>query len=286
MLTPLGRDEQPRPRPPRRPPDSLRQAYQQFLLERIEEYKNSLTREQLLEIGDEAVRELEDSAGGQYLLTEVLLLEHVDRVIARRLKLPTFRRWQRSHRALRQAQREPTHWGIAARHPLVSWARRLEPGDATVVVGAQALPEALLLAAHDVHVFFVDQDLPAAEAAEQRAVTEQLGARFVSLVIQFGRWFPDVLPRLVVLAPPALAAARAKDRQALVKDLQARTLPGGAHVVLPAGDGPQVLSLASGGLPSAYAEAGWQIERSKGKRGGFVAIKPSSQADTLLNVSE
>ena len=97
----------------RRPPRSLKQEYHEFLLQRIEEYKNTLTREELLEIGDEAVRELEESAAaGQYLLTEVLLLEHVVRIIARRLRLPTFPRWRQKHRALRAAQRAPTHWGL------------------------------------------------------------------------------------------------------------------------------------------------------------------------------
>ncbi|HEX9704197.1 MAG TPA: hypothetical protein VGA20_02985 [Gemmatimonadales bacterium] len=285
MLSPLSQDS---PHPAaRRPPTSLRQEYQEFLLERIEEYKNSLSREELLVIGDEAVRELEANAGGQYLLTEVLLLEHVDRVIARRLKLPPFRRWTQKHRALRQAQREPTHWGLPAGHPLVSWARRLEPGDLTVVLGGAAQLEAMFLAAHDVDVFFVDQDLHAVEAAEQRAVTEQLGARFQALVIQFGSWFPDVLPAVAVIDPSALTAAKSRDRQALVKDLQARTRPGGAHVVLGAGGSPQVISLASGSLHSAYVQAGWAIERRPGKRGGaFVATKPARQADTAQNVSQ
>lgn len=275
-------------RPAGRPPASLRQEYQEFLLERIEEYKNSLTREELLEIGDEAVKELEASAqgGGQYLLTEVLLLEHVDRIIARRLKLPTFRRWAQKHRALRAAQREPTHWGLASAHPLVPWARRLQPGDVAVVVGAGAAAEALFLAAHEATVLLVEQDLHAVETVEQRAVTEQLGARFEGLVIQFGSWFPDVLPRVAVIAPSALAAARPRDRQALLRDLQARTRPGGAHIVLSAGESAQVLSLASGAVHSSYVQAGWDIERRKGKRGLFVATKPARQADTVANVSD
>ena len=132
-----------------RPPRSLKQEYHEFLLQRIEEYKNALAREELLEIGDEAVRELEENAAGQYLLTEVLLLEHVDRIIARRLRLPAFPRWRVKHRALRAAQREPTHWGLEADGPLVGYARRLEPGDLAVVVGAAALPSALFIAAHD-----------------------------------------------------------------------------------------------------------------------------------------
>src|SRR5207245_1486180 len=140
-------------RPARRPPRALKQEYHEFLLQRIEEYKNALAREELLEIGDEAVRELEENAAGQYLLTEVLLLEHVDRIIARRLRLPAFPRWRVKHRALRAAQREPTHWGLEADGPLVGYARRLEPGDLAVVVGAAALPSALFIAAHDAEVF-------------------------------------------------------------------------------------------------------------------------------------
>src|SRR5438552_15114351 len=107
MLNALNDDQ--RSRIARRPPRSLKQEYQEFLLQRIEEYKNALTREELLEIGDEAVRELEENAAGQYLLTEVLLLEHVDRIIDRRLRRPSFPRRRQTHPAVRPAQREPTH---------------------------------------------------------------------------------------------------------------------------------------------------------------------------------
>ena len=62
----------------RHSPRSLKQEYEEFMLQRIEEYKNTLAREDLLEIGDDAVRELEANVGGQYLLTEVLLLEQLD----------------------------------------------------------------------------------------------------------------------------------------------------------------------------------------------------------------
>ena len=110
--------------PVRRLPRSLKQEYQEFILQRLEEYKNTVPRAELLQIGDEAVRELQASAQDQYLLTEVLLLEHVDRIIARRLRLPSFPRWKQKHRALREAQREPTHWGFDRAHPLAPWAAR------------------------------------------------------------------------------------------------------------------------------------------------------------------
>src|SRR5213594_1179129 len=133
--------------PVRRTPRSLKQEYQEFILQRLEEYKNTVPRAELLKIGDEAVRELQASAQDQYLLTEVLLLEHVDRIIFRRLRLPAFPRWRQKHRALRAAQRAPTHWGLESDGPLVGAVRRLEPGDLAVVVGAAALPAALFIAA-------------------------------------------------------------------------------------------------------------------------------------------
>ncbi|HEY6809089.1 MAG TPA: hypothetical protein VI160_09910 [Gemmatimonadales bacterium] len=271
----------------RRPPRSQKQEYQEFLLQRIEEYKNTVAREVLLRIGDEAVRELEAATAQQYLLTEVLLLEHVDRIIARRLKLPSFKKWAQSHRALRAAQREPTHWGIDADHPIVACARRLEPGDEVVVVGAGALPVALFAAAHDVEVLLLDQDLGAVEASEGRAVAEQLAGRFRGLLVNFGGWLPDLHPAVAVLDPAALALAAPHERDAFVSALKATTLSGGVHIVSALDpDAPEVLPLAPEALQSAYVD--WQIERRKRrKRGeGFVATKLPRQNDTSVNVSE
>jgi len=268
-----------------RPPRSLKQEYQEFILQRIEEYKNGLPRAELLKIGDEAVRELQASAQDQYLLTEVLLLEHVDRIISQRLRLPSFPRWRQKHRALREAQREPTHWGLDHAHPIVAWAPRLEPGDLVVVVGAAALAEALFLAAYDAQVFLVDQDLGAIEAAEGRAVTEQLAGVLQALVINFGSWFPDLSPSLVVLEPKSLADLRAKDRAALIAELQTRTRSGGVHIVLSAGASREVIPLAPEALQALYG--GWQLQRSRrSKRSGFTATKPPRQLDTASNVSE
>jgi hypothetical protein len=270
----------------RRPPRSLKQEYEEFMLQRIEEYKNALARPELLEIGDEAVRELEANAAGQYLLTEVLLLEHVDRLIARRLRLPSFPRWKQRHRTLRAAQREPTHWGLEHDAPLVGLGRRLEPGDVALVVGAGALPGALFLAAHDAEVFLLDQSLGAIEAAESRAISEQLAGRFQALVIQFGGWLPDIAPSLVILDPRALASSRPRDRGAILAELQAHTRPGGVHLILPIAAEREVIPLAPEALQSQYA--GWQIaQRKRARRSdGFLATKPERQRDTALNVSE
>jgi hypothetical protein len=79
---------QPRPR-------SLRLQYLDWVEERIEEYKESVPRDRLLELADEVVAELEMTGSGQYQLTEVLLLEGVDQKIFRHLQLPSYRRWRK-----------------------------------------------------------------------------------------------------------------------------------------------------------------------------------------------
>jgi len=272
--------------PARRAPRSLKQEYQEFILQRLEEYKNTVPRAELLKTGDEAVRELQASTQDQYLLTEVLLLEHVDRIIARQLRLPSFPRWRQKHRALREAQRAPTHWGLDRAHPIVPWAERLEPGDVVVVLGAAALGEALFLAAHDAEVFLLDQDLGAVEAAEGRAVAEQLAGAFQALVINFGSWFPDLSPSLVAISPACLGSLRAKHRASLIGELQVRTPSGGVHVILPpAAENREVIPLAPEALQTLYR--GWQVQRGRrSKRCGFTAIKPPRRLDTALNVSE
>jgi len=97
------------------------------------------------------VRELEESASGQYLLTEVLLLEHVDRIIAAAATALIRALASEASRAARRAAR-PTHLG-SNRTPAGERGATLEPGDLVVVVGAAALPAALFIAAHDAEVF-------------------------------------------------------------------------------------------------------------------------------------
>ena len=82
---------------PRARPRSLRLQYLEWVEERIEEYKESVPRDRLLELADEVVAELEMTGAGQYQLTEVLLLEGVDQKIFHHLQLPSYRRWRKEH---------------------------------------------------------------------------------------------------------------------------------------------------------------------------------------------
>ncbi len=218
-----------------RPPPSLKQQYQEYLLQRIEGYKNSMTREQLLELGDEAANELQATLEGQFLLTEVLMLETVDRLIIKRLGLRPYGRWRQQFVKLRAAQREPTHWGLERKHIVAMLLPRLEMDDRILVVGAGAEPTAYLLAAHDADVTFIAGDLGCVERVESRMASESLARQFQAFVTNLGDWLPPFEERfhLVVIDAGALTALPYSRRRALLDQLKLITTPAGVHALIP-----------------------------------------------------
>ena len=219
------------------PVPSQRQRYQEYLLQRIEDYKNSLPRGELLRLGDEAASELQAAPEGQYFLTEVSLQETVDRMIMKRLRLPSFTRWKQKFARLRQAQQSPTHWGIEPRSALGVVLPRLEAGDHAVVVGGGAEAAVYLLAAHDVRVTCLFADDVTCTRIETRMAAESLSAGFEALAVMLGTWFPalDCPAHFVVIDASTLAGLPARRRLALMARLQDATVPGGLHAVVPGG---------------------------------------------------
>jgi len=282
-------------RPPRarRAPRSLRAEYEEFIEQRIEEYKDGLPRASILGIGDEAVQELARTE--QYQLTEVLLQEQVDAIIRRRLRLPSYRRWRERHLALRAAQALPSHWGLAPRDPVVSLAELIRDQDLIAVVGAADGACALFLAARGANVLVGDPDLAVIEGLENRAIAEQLGSRVECLVVPLESWTPDRAIDGCVIEMPALAGLSAGERAELIRRLKAVTTPHGHHVVMPAptpGAGAKAPPVSSDALRSLYAD--WAVSRaqsaSTGARRshniGFLATHPGpSQSDTAQAVS-
>ncbi len=257
---------------PRRPQQqSLRQEYAEFLEQRIEEYKEQLSREDLLSVADEAVRELEMASEEQLVLTEVLVLEHVDRLIMQRLSLPTFRKWRHRHVKLRQSQRDPTYWGLKSADPVANLAARLDETDSALVLGKEAIPATLLLAAFEWHVLFIDPTIPAVEEVEKRAAAEGLGSRVNALVVQLGQWFPEATPSLLVIDPKALSDLDAPDRVRVLDALKQMTTSGGIHCFLPAR--PTDGSLAPAVVRAHYGD--WNTHhRSAEFPDWFLAAKP------------
>jgi SAM-dependent methyltransferase len=261
----------------RRALPSLKQQYQEYILQRIESYKNSLARDELLALGDEAAGDLQSGAAGQFVLTEILMLETVDRLITRRLRLPSYNKWRSHYLALRKAQREPLHWGIDAASALVALAPRLEPEDNVLVIGAGVQAEACLLAALDAVVTFLDEDLSVVEQLESRTQGEALAGQFMAYVASLGEWLPPFERELdlAVIDAGTLACLTHARRQALLIELRNITRPGGVHVLMP-GDG----SAAPEGFLSHYPdwdrEALAPVRRGKASRSrGVIIARPS-----------
>jgi hypothetical protein len=271
----------------RRSPYSDKQHYQEYILQRIEGYKNSIGRDELLRLGDEAASELQATSEGQFVLTEVLMLESVDRLIMKRLSLRPYRRWRQQFLRLRAAQRTPTHWGLEPRCPISPLLPRLEPEDSALVVGTAAAPTTYLLAAHDAAVTFLAGDLGCVERVESRMAAEALSSLFESYVTHFDQSLPPFLSFLegldiVVLDPGILLEVKSAHRADLIQDLQSRSRPGGVHVIL-----PSCKRLAPESLRSYYRE--WtQEEEAKRRRrptdkrqvDGLIFSKPLCPPDT------
>ena len=271
----------------RRSPYSDKQHYQEYILQRIEGYKNSIGRDELLRLGDEAASELQATSEGQFVLTEVLMLESVDRLIMKRLSLRPYRRWRQQFLRLRAAQRTPTHWGLEPHCPLSPLLPRLEPEDVALLVGTAAAPYTYLLAAHDAVVTFLASNLGAVERVESRMAEEALSSLFESYVTQFDPIPPFLNPLVdfdvVVLDPGVLLDLAGSSRNELILDLQRRSRPGGIHVIL-----PTCRAIAPEALRPLYG--GWirEEEPKRKRRGsnprtalGLMLSKPLCPEDTL-----
>jgi hypothetical protein len=261
----------------RRAPPSQKQQYDEYVLQRIEAFKNSISREELMRMAGEAAAELHAGMEGQFLLTELLMTDMVDALIRKRLRLKSFRRWREQFGKLRQAQREPTHWGLDRNCPLVHVVSRLEPSDHALVVGRGAEACAYLLAAFDVDLTFWDSDVGIVERVEQKMVDECLSSRSFACCVPLEGWMPSVGSpfAVIVLDLEALAAVEAHVRPGVLAQLQQMTAEGGAHVLLPG------RTLVPEALNSAYPE--WAREKlpSPVRRGaaprGAVMVKPVPQ---------
>jgi hypothetical protein len=275
----------------RHAPRSLRSEYEEFIEQRIEEYKDGLPRAAILGIGDEAVQELARTE--QYALTEVLLQEQVDSIIRRRLRLPSYRRWRERHVTLRAAQIQPTHWGLAPHDPVVALGEFVRDQDTYAVVGAADGACALFLAARGANLLVGDPDLAAVEGLENRAIAEQLSSRIECLVAPLETWTPHKPLDGCVIETSALAGLSAVDRAELIRRLKTVTVPGGRHVVMPAsGPAGKAPPVSSDALRSLYAD--WTVARAKesgaGPRRtrnvGFLATQPAQPAQSEARQSE
>ena len=251
------------------PQRSLKHEYELFVEREIENYKDGVPRSLLLSIGDEAAAAL--CAQPQLALTEVMLCGEVDRIIAGRLGLPSFRIWRRRHLKALHEYRRPEHWGIHPDAPLVrAIGRAAEPSN-VLIAGATEPGPALYLAAHGCAVTAVEDRYDAIDRVMSAAEAAGLTRQVRGCVSNFGSWEPDAPLNAVVYSPTALQGLDAPDRGRAIARLQSATTSGGVHLI------ETPLAVAEQGLFDELAAqyAGWRtlVERQPGARGTFLAHK-------------
>ncbi|HET6679993.1 MAG TPA: hypothetical protein VFG84_02250 [Gemmatimonadaceae bacterium] len=255
--------------PQQQPPRSLRHEYEVYVEREIEDYKDSISRSAILAIGDEAVSILR--AQEQVTLDELLLCVEVDRIIMKRLRIPTYKTWRRRHLKLMEQYRRPEHWGLQADAPVV---RAIHPVvDSRVLVAGDTVAggNALYLAAHGCRVTAVETEPDAVErvisAAQRAGLTERLTGRIGKL----DGWAPEEPLAAVVCTAAAFADLSNAQREQVIRVLQSATLDGGVHLVETIVAGQVAISLSE--LRSRYR--GWEIsvERKGGESRTFLARK-------------
>lgn len=213
-------------------PRSLQHEYLLYVEQEIEAYKDSVPRSVLLGIGDEAVASLQ--ASQQISLTELLLWEEVDRIIARRLRLPTFGTWKKRRLKLLAKYKNPAHWGLASDAPIVS-AIPATPETRVLVAGVASAPvvegATLYLAANGCEVTTVEPEEDVVERVVHAATAAGLSERVRPMISGLAEWAPDAILHAVLCTPAAFDGLGIEERARVIATLQSATADGGVHLV-------------------------------------------------------
>jgi len=209
-------------------PRSLKHEYELYVEREIEDYKDSIPRSVILKIGDEAVAVL--AAQDQVALTELLIWQEVDRIISRRLRLPSYQTWRRRRLKELERFRRPEHWGI---DPNAALVRELQhaPDRHVLVAGACREGQALFLAANGCAVTALDPAADAMQRVMDAAQQAGLDDRVRGYCGDLSGWHPDVELHAVVCSAAALAGLSSADRERVISILQSATADGGVHLV-------------------------------------------------------
>ncbi len=247
---------------------SLRQQYDEEVDQAVELYKESLPRNAILSIGDEAVAAIRQHT--QLGLTELLLYEEVNRIIKRRLGIKDYPAWRRRMLRLLKEYRRAEHWGLRPESPLV---REIQPdqGSHVLLAGETAERAALYLAANGCEVTTVELSSDAMERVMTAAGKAGLMARVHEWPTGIGHWRPDCALNAVVCTPSAFAGLTPAEVSKVIALFQEATMDGGVHLVETIVAGQDAMSLAD--LRARYA--GWDIsiERDGSASRSFVARK-------------
>ncbi len=209
-------------------PRSLKHEYDLFVENEIEIYKDSISRTVLLKIGDEAVASLHSQP--QFAMNEILLCDEVDKIIRKRLRIPTYATWRKKEiKRLKEQEefRRPEHWGVPADSALAR-EFRLPAQSRVLVAGAESGNAARYLAAQGCSVTAIASENSDTLDPED---AKMLGDRIASAPMGLKEWAPDEPLNAVVCTPAAFAGLTAEERARVFAILQSATRDGGVHLV-------------------------------------------------------
>jgi hypothetical protein len=250
---------------------SLKHEYELFVEQEIENYKESVPRAVLLGIGDDAVTQLFSQP--QFALTELVLCEEVDRLIFKRLRLPSYGTWRRRRLKLIDELRQPAHWGLRPDDMLV---RTLSPsGEGRVLVaGASDEASALYLAANGCQVTTLTGGPDALERVMQAAIGAGLAGRVNAQMGDISTWSPDLPLNAVIVNPAVFDCLSADERARVIEVLQSATMDGGVHLVQTIATAARASGAMSvEELRSKYRGWAVTVERTDGTSRTFLARK-------------
>jgi hypothetical protein len=253
-----------------RPSRSLKHEYELFVEREIEEYKESVPRSVLLSIGDDAVSAL--AAQQQFALTELLLVDEVDKIIFKRLRLPSYATWRKRRVKLLEELRRPEHWGLSPDDVVVRSVSTVSVDARVLLACGRVETPALYFAANGCDVTTLatpDAVLRVLDAAQEAGLGERVHASAAAL----DSWTPDAPLTAVIYTPAAFAGLAAAERARVIQVLQSATADGGVHLVqtIAAGKGAPV-SLDE--LRRRYR--GWDVTVELGTANTFLARKATA----------
>jgi hypothetical protein len=249
-----------------RPSRSLKHEYELYLEREIENYKESVPRSVLLSIGDDAVRVL--ATQQQFVLTELLLVDEVDRIIFKRLRLPAYPTWRKRRLKLMEERRRPEHWGLSP-DDMVVRAVQTVADSRVLLAGAAVETPALYLAANGCDVTALagpDAVQRVLDAADEAGLGERVHAATLALE----SWTPEAPLTAVIYTPAAFSGLTTAERARVIQVLQSATADGGVHLVQTIAAGKRSpVSLDE--LRRRYR--GWDVTVEEGTPDTFLARK-------------
>ncbi len=251
------------------PTRSLKHEYANYIDLEIEHYKDSISRDALMKLADDAVASM--STRAQLELSELVLCDAVNEQIMRRLKLPPYERWRRNRLKMLDQFRRADHWGLSVTQHLVDAVRPQEHPH-VVVAGPHVEERTLFLAAHGAHVTAIGEQEDEALVSKVLVAAAQAGlsAHVVGCADGLDEWLPVVPVRAVIWHAQVLDALTPEKRVRVLAHLQDATAAGGVHYI----EGVSSDLRRSAEIRSLIANyVGWQAPADTGD-GVIVLHKP------------